>query len=285
MDMRWAAIGLIIAATPCIAERCIAATNSYPWMENRVAQRCIARNLPVPKGFIRTKVIAGSFADWLRNLPLKAAGTEILLHNGQRKPNQTFHAAVLDIDTGERDLQQCADAIIRLRAEYLFSLGKFDSIVFNFTNGNPAPYERWIRGYRPQVSGNTVRWERRTKPDTSYKSFRSYQDLLFIYAGTESLSRELDGPIDVKQMQIGDVFIRGGMPGHAVIVLDMAENKATGAKVFMLAQSYMPAQDIHVLKNLKDAGLAPWYQLDFGEKLQTPEWEFLSTQLKRFKNP
>jgi len=121
--------------------------------------------------------------------------------------------------------------------------------------------------------------------DTSYKGFRAYLDNLFAYAGTESLSRELGGSVDVKQMQIGDVFIRGGFPGHAVIVLDMAENKETGEKVFMLAQSYMPAQDIHILKNLKDTGLAPWYQLNFGEKLQTPEWEFLSTQLKRFNNP
>jgi len=254
-------------------------------MENRVAQRCIAHDLPVPKGFVRTQVAADSFAEWLRNLPLKPAGTEILLHSGQRKPNQTFHAAVLDIDTGARDLQQCADAIIRLRSEYLFSLSKFDSIVFNFTNGNPAPYVRWMRGYRPQVKENTVRWERRAMLDTSYKGFRAYLDNLFAYAGTESLSRELGGSVDVKQMQIGDVFIRGGFPGHAVIVLDMAENKETGEKVFMLAQSYMPAQDIHILKNLKDTGLAPWYQLNFGEKLQTPEWEFLSTQLKRFNNP
>ena len=45
-------------------------------------------------------------------------------------------------------------------------------------------------------------------------------------------------------MQIGDVLIQGGSPGHAVIVVDMAENPATGEKLYLLAQSYMPAQDI-----------------------------------------
>ena len=54
-------------------------------------------------------------------------------------------------------------------------------------------------------------------------------------------------------MQIGDVFIKGGFPGHAVVVLDMAENDRTGQRVFLLAQSYMPAQDIHIMKNPTNA--------------------------------
>lgn len=286
MKQRVTGIGLAAAAVlPLFAECAAAATNSYPWLEGRVAQRSIARNISPPKGFARTKVEEGSFADWLRNLPLKEAGAQVLVYNGRKKPNQTFHAAVIDIDTGTSDLQQCADAIIRLRAEYLFSLGRFESIEFNFTNGNPAPYSRWRAGYRPTVKESFVRWDNKAKQDSSYRCFRSYLDTVFAYAGTASLSLELEARADVKQMQIGDVFIRGGYPGHAVIVLDMAENKETGEKVFLVAQSYMPAQDIHVLRNLNDAGGAPWYRVDFGEQLQTPEWEFGKTQLKRFRNP
>lgn len=84
---------------------------------------------------------------------------------------------------------------------------------------------------------------------------------------------------------IGDVFIRGGSPGHAVIVLDMAENKATGERVFLLAQGYMPAQDIHILKNPSAPNLSPWYSTRFGTTLQTPEWEFKAGELKAFKSP
>jgi hypothetical protein len=106
---------------------------------------------------------------------------------------------------------------------------------------------------------------------------------VFTYAGSQSLSRELAAVKEPAQMAIGDVFIRGGSPGHAVLVVDMAEKPATGEKVFLLAQSYMPAQDIHVLKNPRGAPLSPWYPVRFGDTLRTPEWEFKSTELKRFK--
>ena len=88
--------------------------------------------------------------------------------------------------------------------------------------------------------------------------------------------------VEISQMQIGDVFIVNGLPGHCVIVVDMAENEA-GQKLFMFAQSYMPAQDIHVLKNLDDSDKSPWYKLDFGEQLRTPEWTFSKNDLRRFR--
>jgi hypothetical protein len=81
-------------------------------------------------------------------------------------------------------------------------------------------------------------------------------------------------------MQIGDVFIKAGRPGHAVIVVDMAE--CEGDKVFLLAQSFMPAQEVHILKNLQDSELSPWYDLDLEDDLQTPEWTFELQALRRF---
>ena len=85
-------------------------------------------------------------------------------------------------------------------------------------------------------------------------------------------------------MQIGDVLIQGGSPGHAVIVVDMAENPATGEKLYLLAQSYMPAQDIQVLVNLKERDKSPWYTLKGEGSILTPEWGFTSADLKRFKD-
>ena len=69
-----------------------------------------------------------------------------MLHDGSRKANQEAHLAVVDIDVGPRDLQQCADAIIRLRAEYLYAQQAPDRIRFSFTSGDSAPFSRWAEG-------------------------------------------------------------------------------------------------------------------------------------------
>jgi hypothetical protein len=79
-------------------------------------------------------------------------------------------------------------------------------------------------------------------------------------------------------MQIGDVFIQGGSPGHAVIIVDMAKN-SKGEKIFILAQSYMPAQETQILKNPNDTNSSPWYTLPTST-LETPEWDFNATDLK-----
>jgi hypothetical protein len=58
---------------------------------------------------------------------------------------------------------------------------------------------------------------------------------------------------------------------------------SSGNKLFMLAQSYMPAQDMHILQNIHEPGLSPWFRLpEPGMELYTPEWTFAYGQLKRF---
>ena len=86
----------------------------------------------------------------------------------------------------------------------------------------------------------------------------------------------------MKTIQIGDVFILGGFPGHAVLVVDVCENKSTGEKLFLIQQSYMPAQEIHVLKNLNNSEISPWYSVNFSGDLETPEWTFTKEQLMRW---
>lgn len=235
-----------------------------------------------PPGFTRTEAADGSFGHYLRNLPLKPHGTKVKYYNGTEKPRDVYEA-VVDMDVGDRDLQQCADAVIRLRAEYLYGKGWYDRIHFNFTNGFRADYTSWMQGNRIVVEGNKARWVKKTGYDNSYQSFRNYLDMVFAYAGTLSLAGELI-KVPVDDMQTGDIFLKGEDPGHCVIIVDMAEDKQTGLKVFMLAQSYMPAQDIHILKNPGNQEISPWYPLAFGETLNTPEWTFNKNQLVRFSN-
>ena len=244
-----------------------------------IEQRVVPKN-----GYVREKCDGNSFAAYLRQLPLFPEGSKVKLYNGQEKRNQSAAYAVVSMEIGNRDLQQCADAVIRLRAEYLWAQKRYDEIKFNFTSGFPAEYTKWAEGKRMKVSGNKVEWYAAGGKDYSYKTFRKYLDMVFMYAGTASLAKELQA-VPYTSLQPGDVFIKGGSPGHAVIVMDVAIHPTTKKKVFLLAQSYMPAQQIHILVNPSDRNLSPWYELtdtDDGN-LYTPEWTFAKKDLKRFK--
>jgi hypothetical protein len=244
-----------------------------------IAAQNTVGNIAVPWGY--TRVEADGFGEYLRSLRLKPKGTPVKLYDGKTKYWQGGAFAVVDIEIGTKDLQQCADAVIRLRAEFLWHSKKYDQIHFNFTNGFKADYIRWVKGERISVKGNTVSWYKSTGEDYSYKSFRKYLDVVFSYAGTASLSRELV-PVKISDIRIGDVFILGGHPGHAMIVVDMAVD-GQGHKAILVVQSYMPAQDIHVVTNLESLQDSPWYIFDDStNKFIFPEWSFDASQIRRF---
>lgn len=206
--------------------------------------------IPLPDGYERVSLTKESFGEWLRAIHLKK-DDQVYLYDGSLKRNQSAQFAVLDIPVGKRDLQQCADAVMRLRAEYLFDQGRFEEIVFR--DNNDTPYE----------------W----KGQGNKQGFDLYLETVFGMCGTASLAKQLRPVGKWHEMQPGDVFIKGGFPGHAMIVLDMASNKL-GKKIFMLAQSYMPAQDIHIVKNQLDEKISPWYEENVADNLVTPEWSF-----------
>ena len=75
------------------------------------------------------------------------------LFDGREKSYQGGAFAVIDIDVGSTDLQQCAEAVIRLRAGYLLQAGCADRIAFDFTSGYRVYWSDWRAGHRPVVSG------------------------------------------------------------------------------------------------------------------------------------
>lgn len=182
----------------------------YPWLEDDMSGQSIEGRISPPPGYERHAEESVSFAYWLRKLPLKPGKPEVHLYDGRRKFNQSAHAAVLDIDVGTRDLQQCADAVMRLRAEYLFSQGKDQDLHFNFTSGDRADWSRWQQGYRPKVSGNQVTWSQTAASSRSYANFKAYLQTVFTFAGTFSLDKEMQVITDPCNIQPGDVFIQGG---------------------------------------------------------------------------
>lgn len=233
-----------------------------------------------PPGFSRQAVDSTSFSHFLRHLPLKPKGSKVHYYNGAEKADRGVYEAVVDLPIGRKDLHQCADAVMRLRAEYLWYNRQYEQIHFRFTNGFLAEYDRWRKGERIKVVDNRAYWVNNAAPSDTYETFWAYLEMVFSYAGTLSLAKELQ-PKSLAELEPGDVFIRGGAPGHAVIIVDVA-TAPSGRKVFLLAQSYMPAQELQILKNPVDPGLSPWYSTDFGDTLYTPEWSFRKDELKGF---
>ena len=257
------------------------AVSNYSWTKVYRSNEALQTRIAPPPGFQRMPCADGSFCAWLRNVPLKPEGTPVRYYNGDVK-HHAQHYAVIDLDTGDKDLQQCADAVMRLKAEYHYAQKDFSKIHFNFTSGHKVSFDDWRRGKKPVVRGNKVSFTApRSETDNSYKNFRKYMTIIFSYAGSLSLSQELK-PVNVNNISVGDVFIVGGSPGHAVMVMDVVQNDA-GKKMFLLAQSYMPAQDMHILQNPYHAGDGPWYSAEIEDILYTPEWHFKPTDLKRFK--
>lgn len=235
------------------------------------------RYLPL-EGYTRIEHEEGSFAEFLRNQKLKPYGEKVLYYDGRKKPSNGVYDSVFDVNIGNRDLHQCADAIMLLKAEYLYSQEQYDKISYNFVSGFEAEYKKWMDGYRIDVQGNDAGYYKAAEPSNSYEVFRKYMDMVFAYSGTLSLEKELKSA-SIDNMNIGDVFIVGGGPGHAVIIVDMAAN-SDGEKVFLLAQSYMPAQQTQLLINPMDEDISPWYSLKGKEKLITPQWTFELDTLK-----
>jgi hypothetical protein len=252
------ALGLLLSSA--------AAAAPYAWRaDDAGAAETLVQRFPTPSGWTRVAAPTESFAAWLRELPLEVASHKVMLFDGREKPRQDVHAAVVAIDIGTRDLQQCADAIMRLWSEYRFSQRL--PVEFHPDPGRP----RALR-YDPRV------------PDPRRDRFRRWLVQVFADAGSASLQAEL--PRGAGSVEPGDVLIQGGHPGHAVLVLDAISDG--GRRRLLLGQSYMPAQSFHVLKNLGEPALGAWFDeatLDTPTGLVTPEWRpFHRNDVHRFPN-
>lgn len=233
---------------------------AFLWPHGAGEETVSARFAP-PAGMERLAVADESFGAWLRALPLLPPGTPVHLYDGTLKPRQDVHAAVIDLDVGPRDLQQCADAVMRLRAEWLYARGK--TITFHPDPGKPRALVFEARSH-------------------DRRAFEKYLVRLFADAGTASLAAELRA-VPAADVQPGDVLIQGGYPGHALIIVDVVTN-ARGERRVMLAQSYMPAQQVHVVRNFATHDV--WFDvaaLSSAAGLVTPEWRpFFARDLRRF---
>lgn len=242
----------------------------YPWLTPDKPIRSLEEALPAPPGgYMRVPATPGSFAAWLRGLPLRPAGTAVKAFDGRtlRFGDDPSVAAVVELDVGARGWQQCSDSIIRLHAEWLWSMRRASDAAYRLTSGEKITWPAYARGERAHWNGTRIVW-RRTRADASRTSFRRFLELVFLYGGTRSLASE-GRSVSRAAIAPGDFFVWPGSAGHghAVLVLDVAV-AADGRRVALIGQGYTPAQDFHVLS--PGTGMA-WFSLD-GESVATPHW-------------
>lgn len=233
----------------------------------------------VPEGYVRTACPEGSFGSFVRRYPLKPDGSPVLLWDGNPKGNQKDHCAVFAMHVeDELDVQQCADSVMRIYAEYFRATWQYDRIRFHFVSGFLCDYNNYIAGNRVKIDGSDVSWVLSQPAEDSDRVFNEYIKIVSAYASTLSMVGE-SVPTDLHDLQIGDIFLKGGSPGHVVMVADICEKE--GKKAFLLAQGYMPAQEFHIIKNPLHEN-DPWY---YEEEVQYPfrtqEYTFSEGALRR----
>jgi hypothetical protein len=257
-------------------------TAVYPWGPT-ATDRLDARFPTPPAGFERAPAPAGSFASFLRTLPLLPEGSPVVdfrgnpLHAGGHHPNIV---AVADLDVGKRDLQHCADVILRLHAEWRYGTGARD-LTYRAVSGQTLSYPRWLSGERSVVDGkNLVFRPLAAKALDDHAIFRSWLDDVFSWAGTASIER--DGKkVALADVRGGDFFVMSGSPyGHSVLVLDVA-TAPDGRRALLLGQSYMPAQSFQVIRPAATG--AAWFVVAPDQaEIDTPFWRpFPMSSLRR----
>lgn len=209
-------------------------SKSNPWNAETIG------DIPTPAGFSRVEADAGSYADFLRCLPLKEKGTKIQLFTGGNANYQWLGTAVINNQLLS-NYEQCADVTMRLRAEYLWRQGRYSEICFQDVNKNEMRY-----------TGGSSR-----------KAFEKYMRQVYGVCSTYSVFHETK-PRSINDVQSGDVFVyparSGRKYGHAVIVVDVARSKS-GKIAIMCAEGNTPARDQHIVRNLNPFR-NPWFIFD-----------------------
>ena len=92
-------------------------------------------------------------------------------------------------------LQQCADALIRIRSEYLWDNQRKDEIGFNFTSGHYCSWKQYAKGYRPKIKGNKVTFHKSASIDHSKENFYNHSHLN--YFGANKFSKQIADSINL----------------------------------------------------------------------------------------
>lgn len=246
----------------------------YAWLafgEDLPELTTLDRHIATPEGYTRQPIEdASSYAAYLRGLPIRTDREDVRLYTGEKVSMPS--AGIVPLDLGKRDVHQCADSVIRLHAEWLWSVDREEEAAYHYTSGDLAAWKDWRRGKILKVKGNEVLQVSGKKSPDTHEAYREWLDKVFTYASTRSLHRDSKKIKSSKELQSGDFYLQGGSPGHVVMILDIAE-ASDGARVALFGQGYLPAREFHVIRGeASDTIDGVWFKLDDDVPVSTPTW-------------
>ena len=184
----------------------------------------------------------GSYAAYLRALPLKEKGAKLHLHNGIVAKHQFLAAAVVDQPLLNKH-EQCADVAMGLWAKYLWQTRRYDEICFTDVRDSLLCYHCDTLIY-----------------DTLQSSFEAYLAEVYKWCNTASLYQETT-PRRFVDVQAGDILVHPAEPGeaygHAIVVADVAKD-SKGRVAILCLEGNTPAREKHIVRN-KWLWRDPWF--------------------------
>lgn len=227
---------------------------SNPWNARSLG------DIPAPFGYQRVDAENGTYAAFLRDLPLKKRGSKVMLYSGKEANYQFLSAAVIDMPVISND-EQCADMTMRLRAEYLWMKGRYKELCFTGVDGKKYQY-----------SGGETR-----------NSFESWLKRVYGICNTSSVYRETKERA-LQDIEPGDVLVypsrKKGRYGHAILVADVARNRK-GKIAVLCVEGNTPARDAHVVRNPNPL-MSSWHILGEKDSYQVSAFRFHHNELRHY---
>lgn len=247
----------------------------------------IASRIGPPTGYTRVHAMENSLAAFLRAYPLKAAGAQVMLYNGEPRTDAQA-AAVLDVTLGQKNHEGPAGAMARLISEYLYSQQKYSDISFTLGSDFNFTFDKWRQGNLLDTEGSDIAWKSGGEDSNSEDNFKKYLTTLFVYISMSTLQKDLVKveDVDSDEIQVGDLFLGETADGKktALMVADLCQNDETDEKLMLLVQGGTPAQQLHVVENPTDEALSPWFPCNFSADLRTPDVTVAIENRYRYKN-
>ncbi len=199
----------------------------------------ITKEIPPPHGYKRVAYPPGSYAAWLRGLPVKE-DKKIRKHDGGKVWGLLYRVyAVVKLPLlFTQDLEQCADFSMRFWAEHHKAKGMLNKL-YLFDYGGNKKYFR-----------------------NSKKSFKKFLKWCMAYSNSHSIKKGCR-KVEMSDARPGDMFVQnktGGI-GHVSVIVDACENEK-GEKLFLVGYSFMPAQEFHIEKAKNKYGKGGWFSLE-----------------------